>query len=204
MQDKETDSYWALMTGTAIAGALKGTRLEELPVGEKARWGDWRRKHPRTLVLSVAGAEHVENNPYDKYFASESGYRGARARDPRLPTKEPVFAFRIGPRAYAVAARRAEGGAAFEAEGAFVFLYRPPGASVYESTRAFRSRARIERRDGAWIDTASGARFDPAPGSFNGAPDARPAPLQGLDTYWYIWSLTNPDTDLLTGGPSRP
>jgi len=41
MRDKETDTYWSIMTGDAIAGDLRGTPLEELPLGEKAQWKDW-------------------------------------------------------------------------------------------------------------------------------------------------------------------
>jgi len=97
MRDKETDSYWSIMTGDAIAGDLRGTRLEEWSLGEKAQWKDWVARHPNTLVLSVNGEEHVENNPYDNYFSSDSGFRDIAARDDRLETKAPVFTFQLKP-----------------------------------------------------------------------------------------------------------
>ena len=59
MRDRETDSWWSIMTSDAIGGALDGADLEELPYGEKATWGDWKRRHPETTVLSVDGVEHV-------------------------------------------------------------------------------------------------------------------------------------------------
>ncbi len=57
MQDRETNSYWAIMKGEAIAGLKKGTELAELPLGKKMKWKRWKRKHPDTLVLSVNGTE---------------------------------------------------------------------------------------------------------------------------------------------------
>jgi hypothetical protein len=48
IRDKETDSHWSIITGDAIAGDLKGTPLEEWPLGEKARWKDWAARHPDT------------------------------------------------------------------------------------------------------------------------------------------------------------
>ena len=55
MQDKETDSYWSIMTGKSEGGAQGGTRLNELPVGVKLQWKEWVRRHPDTVVLSVDG-----------------------------------------------------------------------------------------------------------------------------------------------------
>ena len=53
MQDRETDTFWSIMSGKAEAGALDGTALIELPVSEKMSWAEWRARHPDTLVLSV-------------------------------------------------------------------------------------------------------------------------------------------------------
>lgn len=202
MQDKETDSYWPIMTGEAIAGPYAGTRLEELPAGVKAQWRDWVAAHPDTRVLSVGGIEHVENNPYDNYMGSGSGFRDSEARDRRLPTKEPVYTFRFGAEKYAVPFRAFVDGGAFAAGERSVFLYRPQGAALYYSTRAFSAPAAgFERRADGWYEKASGARFDPASGEFGGGRAPVPVRLDGFDSFWYIWSLTHPDTRLL-GVPS--
>ncbi len=66
MRDRETDSWWSIMTSRAIGGPLDGAQLVELPVSTKSTWGQWRRAHPRTLVLSVDGVEYVESNPFDR------------------------------------------------------------------------------------------------------------------------------------------
>ena len=102
MRDRETDSWWSIMTSDAIGGTLDQTRLTELPVGEKAQWRDWRARHPTTKVLSIGGVQHVENNPYDNYFDSEETFRGLTVADERLPPKENIYSFHRDGVPYAV------------------------------------------------------------------------------------------------------
>ena len=196
MQDKQTDSYWALMRGEAIAGKFKGTPLRELAVGEKTLWRDWRRRHPGTLVLSVNGLEHISSDPYKPYFSSADGFRGEKARDSRLATKDPVFAFRWEGQAYAIPFRAFEGGATFLAGGKTLFLYRPGGAALFYSTRAFvLPDGSYREKEGAWVEEETGASFSPETGQFEGMPHS--LKLSGFDTFWYNWSLANPGTKLL-------
>jgi hypothetical protein len=75
---------------------------------------------------------------------------------------------------------------------------------VFYSTLAFQgSEGDFARRDGGWVHEPTGAPLDPEQGRFvtpaaTGSPVER---LQGFDTYWYMWSLTNPDTDVLKPVP---
>ena len=201
MRDRETGSYWPIMTARAESGSLKGTPLQEQPVSAKMPWGEWKRLHPDTGVLSVDGVEHVDSSPYDRYFASDSGYRNAIAKDKRLATKEPVWAFELAGRRFAVPFRTFEGGRAFSLAGQWIFLYRPKGASVYASTQAWISAARFRQVDGAWIHESSGGHLNTARGAFVGAPPGDPRALPGLDTFWYVWSLTHPDTEVVDARP---
>ena len=200
MRDKETDTYWSIMTGDAIAGDLKGTRLEELPLGEKAQWRDWVARHPDTDVLSVDGREHIESNPYDNYLASDSGFRGTSARDRRLDTKDPIYSFHLDGKAYAVPFTAYEGGAVFRVGERDVFLYRPKGVAVYYSTLAFQAaQGEFVRRANGWYHGPSDARLEPEGQGF-AAPDGARASvsrIDGFDTFWYMWSLTNPATKIL-------
>jgi hypothetical protein len=203
MRDKETDTYWSVITGDAIAGELAGTPLEELPLGEKTRWKDWVARHPDTVVLSVGGREHVEDNPYEGYFASPSGFRAVEARDRRLETKDPIFSFQMDGRRYAVPFEAFEGGAVFRAGDRELFLYRATDVEVFSSTRAFQgAEGDFVRRADGWHHLPSGARFDAKRGRFVGAPGAKVPKLEGFDTYWYVWSLTHPDTEVLA--PRNP
>ncbi len=193
MQDKETDSYWSIMKGSSTAGRFNGTALVELPVSEKTSWADWVAKHPDTKVLSVNGAEHARDR-YAGYWESPDGFRNESAKDKRLDTKAPIFAFERAGNRFAVAHATFEGGHVVDlGDGALLFLYRGDGAAIFKSTSAFLSRAGFVEDGGAWTELESGAKFDPATGKFDGDVEH----LLGFDTFWYNWSLNNPDTAVL-------
>ncbi len=198
MQDRETDSYWAIMTDEAIAGQFKGTKLVELPVSKKVKWKDWVKEHPNTLVLSVDGREDGFN-PYASYFTSPRGFRGTSAKDKRLRTKEPIFAFRLRGKSYAVAQKDIEGGKAFDLGDIKLFLYRPKGAEMFYSTAAFiGSGSGFKKVDGKWTEVDSGCTFDPEKEVFSSDSGNCVQRLDGgFDTFWYNWSLSNPNTQLL-------
>lgn len=168
MRDRETDSWWSIMRGDAIGGEMKGEKLVELPFGEKVQWGEWRKRYPLTMVLSVDGVEHDPVNPYAGYFASERLYRNLEVQDDRLPGKEPIFAFRLDGAAYAVPHSAIGAETRFEVKGGSVVLGRPEDAHLLQSTTAS-------------FATASG--------------DTRP--LAGFDTYWYGWANLNDNVIIL-------
>ena len=202
LQDRETDSYWSIMEERATAGDLRGTELVRLSGTEKRRFSDWVEEHPGTRVLSVGGREHAPD-AYAGYWDDERGYRGSRARDARLPTKASVFAFRLGERRYAIAHEAVEGGLALRlGADLHLFFYRAEGAEIFASTRAFESRAGFLRDRDRWTELETGASFDPRRGLFRGG---RVKGVSGVDTFWYSWSLTHPETRLLPGdAPATP
>jgi uncharacterized protein DUF3179 len=51
MRDEETGSYWQQITGTAIAGPLKGSKLSLVPQDELT-FGLWREEQPNGTVLA--------------------------------------------------------------------------------------------------------------------------------------------------------
>lgn len=198
MMDKETDSYWSLMTSASLAGEYKGTHLQELPVGEKIQWKDWAAKHPDTLVLSVDGIEHEKINPYENYLNSEKGFRDSEVEDKRLATKSSIYAFHRAGKAYAVPFEEVENGARFEVDSVELFLYRPTNVEIFYSTLAFVSEdGGFVERDGVWFHAASGARFDPENAAFLGGENQAVARLDGFDTFWFNWSMSQPDTLIL-------
>ena len=89
MYDRATDSLWIQVNGTAVAGPQRGKRLQELP-SELTTWGDWKRRHPDTLVLLKPA---LAGSPYEDYFADREriGVRGSTNPDARLPGKELVI-----------------------------------------------------------------------------------------------------------------
>ena len=193
MQDKETDSYWSIMKGSSTAGQFNGTPLVELPVSEKTNWADWVARHPDTRVLSVNGAEHARDS-YQRYWDDPEGFSGQRAKDRRLETKAPIFAFEHAGGQFAVAHRTFEGGHVVDlGDGTVLFLHRAEGSPMFKSTAAFVSRAGFVQDGDAWTELESGARFDAASGKFGGDVEQ----MLGFDTFWYNWSLNNPDTSVL-------
>ena len=67
LQDKETDTYWSIMEGEALAGELRGASLVELSSGVKARWQDWSKarveEHSRKYLEMVGLSESVHRKP---------------------------------------------------------------------------------------------------------------------------------------------
>lgn len=188
MRDRETDSWWSIMTSEAIGGTLEGTAIPELPAGEKTTWGDWVERHPASLVLSVDGVEHVENNPYDEYVTSQGTFRGAEVDDDRLAPKAPVYTFEWNETPYAVPHEVIEGGAVLEIGDRRALFHRPEEAPVFASSAAW------------WLPPGTlGEGADPEEllsrlktGAVEGA-----EPIAGFDTYWYTWVAQRQDTELL-------
>lgn len=184
MRDRETDSWWSIMSSDAIGGELAGADLPELPVSHKMRWNEWVARHPKTVMLSIDGVEHVENNPYDNYFASDETFRGLQIDDDRLRPKTPVYVFWHGGTPFAIPHAAFEGGAVIplpESDLA-VHLYRPSGSSVFASSIALVGPA-------AGPDVLDAIRDGEQPRNLRSA--------NGFDTYWYSWISVNPDSRIL-------
>jgi hypothetical protein len=189
MRDRETDSWWSIMTSDAIGGDLGGAKLVVLPAGEKATWKDWRKRHPDTLVLSVEGEEHVDNNPYDNYFTSEGTFRDLEVEDDRLEPKDHIYTFWYNEEPWAISHKAFKGGAVLDADGfngKRLFLYRSKKGPMYESSRAYlieESLASAHKPKELLELAESGAE-----GVEN---------LPGFDTFWYTWVAVNENTRLI-------
>ena len=184
MRDRETDSWWSIMTSAAIGGELDGADLVELPYGEKTTWGDWRTLHPDSLVLSVDGRQHEARNPYDEYFADDRTFRDLEIADRRLPAKEPIFSFFLDGVPFAVPHAAVEGRRLFEVAGVRLLLIREPRAAMFASTRAWRVPE----------GTDVGLSEMPPDGGLRAAGFV---PLAGIDTFWYNWAAVNQGSTIL-------
>jgi hypothetical protein len=191
MRDRETDSWWSIMTSTAIGGDLEGAELEEMPVSEKATWKDWVKRHPDTLVLSIEGEEHVDNNPYDNYLESADTFRDLKIEDKRLKAKDSIYAFWIDGEPYAVPHKAFEGGEVFEIEGDSahrLFVYRTKGSPMFESSKAYLVPAEVADRAGKPKDLLVAIESGQAMGV---------TAIGGFDTFWYNWVSVNENTKLM-------
>jgi hypothetical protein len=89
MYDRATRSLWSQVNGKAVAGPMKGKRLDDFP-STQTTWGAWKRRHPDTLVLVKP---RLAGSPYDSYFddPQQIGVRGSRNPDTRLSGKELIL-----------------------------------------------------------------------------------------------------------------
>ncbi|MFP4600978.1 MAG: DUF3179 domain-containing (seleno)protein [Persicimonas sp.] len=68
MYDRETDSNWSQMLGTAVTGPQMGSDAKRLPIVETT-WGRWKQMHPDTLVISenTGHSRDYSRYPYGDY-----------------------------------------------------------------------------------------------------------------------------------------
>lgn len=187
-----TSKKWSMMTSLPVGGGRQ--YIGQLALGERLTWGEWRAKFPQGRVLSVNGAQHAETSGFEDYWASKKGLDGLEARDTRLRTKSGVYAFRSRGVDFAVDWDATVGGDRWKVPGiGEVLLFRAKRDSPLRSTAAFRSGSGFRKRGGYWTEEATGTVLLPEIRDFTGSVVER---LMGLDTYWYCWSLANPETEL--------
>ena len=109
-----------------------------------------------------------------------------------------MFTFHLNGEKYAVPFRLVEGGKIFHIGDNNLFLFRPAGAAIFYSTVAYNSKDReFIYEEGLWKIEDTACIFDRELGAFPEDEMDCSASLEGFDTFWYIWSLTNPDTKVL-------
>ncbi|WP_200333966.1 DUF3179 domain-containing protein [Thiocystis violacea] len=96
LYDRESQSLWSQIDRRAISGPHKGRRLDAIPL-EHTTWGDWRKRHPDTLVLSreTGSARDYDRNPYGGYAEEEALYFPVRFRAQGYHPKERVLGIEI-------------------------------------------------------------------------------------------------------------
>lgn len=107
MYDKATSSLWSTLHGTPVVGPLVGKKiaLKRRSV-VTSTWGEWRKRHPKTTVLSLNTGhrrDYGEGVAYHEYFATDRVMFNTPKLDKRLPNKREVVALRTEDPATAVA-----------------------------------------------------------------------------------------------------
>ncbi len=95
MYDQATQSLWNTFWGEPVIGPLvdQGVRLEHLSV-ITTTWGEWRRRHPGSQVLSLDTGytrDYSEGAAYREYFATDRLMFGVPKLDDRLQNKDEVL-----------------------------------------------------------------------------------------------------------------
>jgi hypothetical protein len=201
MYDRATSSLWSTLTGGPVVGPLVGQRIElqTLPV-VTSTWGEWRRRHPDTGVLSLdTGFErdYSEGAAYRDYFATDRLMFAVPELDRRLPNKAEVLALRIQGETLAIAAdylRRHPVHHDRLGGTDLVVLTDPGGANrVFES-----SGTRFARWDGG--DTVldrAGEVWRVTEQALETADGRRQERLPAHRVFWFGWYAQFPQTRLL-------
>ena len=205
MFDQETASLWSALEGAPVVGPLVGKGLQ-LPFHAvvTTTWGEWRRDHPATTVLSLeTGYErnYAEGAAYREYFGTDRLMFETPTADARLKNKAEVLVLRpevIGGDAAAVAIAvdrlRREPVFSFEAGGrGFVVVTSKGGANrVYErGTHTFGPR----QGDQSVMDTAGG-RWTATPQALVHPSGERLKAVPAHRAFWFGWVAQHPDTVL--------
>ncbi|MSU50567.1 MAG: DUF3179 domain-containing protein [Opitutus sp.] len=100
MYDHDTKSLWSTLSGEPVVGPLVGHGLKLAPLHVvTTTWGEWRRRHPDTQVLSLETGhkrDYGEGVAYREYFATDALMFSVPQLDRRLKNKEEVLALRFG------------------------------------------------------------------------------------------------------------
>ena len=94
MYDRLTESYWSQALGIAVKGELSGYQLDLIPF-DVITWGDWKKLHPDTLVLTT-DTGHIRSyatDPYGKYYTEPRIMFPVEHSDDRMNTKEIIIGF---------------------------------------------------------------------------------------------------------------
>ena len=204
MYDQATQSLWSTMRGTPVIGPLagKGIVLERGSV-VTTTWGEWRRRHPGTRVLSLDTGhrrDYAEGAAYRDYFATDELMFQVPALDTRLKNKDEVFTLLLAghpeaPLAIAAAFLAANPVHHDAIEGtALVVLTDPSGANrAYASEDVTFARYDGDRR----VEDASGMVWAMDEHALTAADGRVLRRLPAQRAFWFGWHAAFPNTRLV-------
>ncbi len=201
MYDHATKSLWSTFGGTPVVGPLvgQGIELRTLYV-VTTTWGEWRKRHPQTLVLSLDTGhqrDYSEGAAYREYFATDRLMFGVPKLDTRMPNKAEVLALRFGESALAISADFLRANRVHHDRlGAqeFVVLTDASGANrVYES-----AGVQFESWDGEILARdRSGRSWKVSEDKLDGPGGRTLRRLPAHRAFWFGWYSAFPDTRLV-------
>ena len=210
MFDHETKSLWNTFEGVPVVGELVGSGLRLTPHAVvTTTWGEWRRRHPETTVLSLDTGHrrnYAEGAAYRTYFGSDDLMFAVSRRDARLPNKEEVLVLRLPDperpgelSPLAVTARFLLRNRVFHHDFAgrnLVIVTSEQGANrVYDAGDVLFER----RADGERVADAAGRTWRITEGALVREDDAggRLARVPAQRAFWFGWYAQFPDTELV-------
>jgi hypothetical protein len=201
MYDKATHSLWSTLTGSPVIGPLvgQGLELDTLPV-VTSTWGEWRARHPETLVLSLeTGRErdYSEGAAYRDYFSTDRLMFAVPELDRRLPNKAEILAIRYDGEPLAIAAEFLQRNPVYHDRAGktdFVVFTDPSGANrIYDASgvrfSSWDGGSRALGQDGqGWTLTED---------ALIGDDGSRKERLAAHRAFWFGWYAQFPETRLV-------
>ena len=215
MIDNETESLWNHLSGTAFAGPLAGTKLEQFPVAT-TRWSDWLADHPDTFTLEVPPPTYFPELPerppiaydytpgaaYRSYYSSEDLWFPTFETPDVFELKDEVVTVDRGDHALALGLAALEGLDPFVyvlGDEPLVIVPNRGGARVYRAAGAEGLPAAAWRH-GAAVEVAPGGvlhdelRIDGVDG--RNRIDVRLPRIVSSQSFWFAWYGLHPDTEI--------
>jgi hypothetical protein len=206
MFDEDTMSLWSTFEGRPVVGRLAGQpiQLRAVPV-VTTTWGEWRKTHPRTTVLSLETGftrDYTEGAAYREYFATDRLMFQVPRDDTRLKNKAEVLTLQltdastgsVAPLAIAAAFLKKTPLFAFEHAGrSLVIVTTEKGANrVYEGGESFTNViSAIE------LKAADGSRWSITEDALVGPHDRRLRRVAASRAFWFGWRAQFPTTRLI-------
>ncbi len=205
MFDEETRSLWSAIEGVPVVGPLveSGLRLS-FQSAVTTTWGEWKREHPATTVLSLDTGfkrDYSEGAAYRTYFATDRLMFEVPAVDSRLKNKAEVLVLRpelIGPDAAPVAIAadllKRRPIFAFEAgEQRFIVVTSEDGANRMYERGAF---SFTKRDTDGHIRDGEGGRWRVTPDALVRDSGERLPRVPAHRAFWFGWYAQHPNTVL--------
>lgn len=99
MYDSATQSLWSTLLGKPVIGPLVGQGIEfKWRSVVTTTWGEWRRRHPKTQVLSLETGyerDYGEGVAYRDYFSTDELMFNVPKTDNRLQNKAEILGLRL-------------------------------------------------------------------------------------------------------------
>jgi hypothetical protein len=210
MFDEETKSLWSTLEGKPVVGPLTGKGLAlRLHPAVTTTWGEWRRLHPDTSVLSLETGhkrDYSEGAAYRDYFNTDRLMFTVPGDDTRLKNKAEVLVMRLSPGTgpgqatplpVAIAAdflkRRPVYHADFAGRRLVVLTSREGANRVYDAGTTTFVRLDGERHA---IDKAGG-RWQVAEDGLTGPDGVKLNRVAAQRAFWFGWHAQFPSTLLI-------
>lgn len=211
MRDAETGSLWSSLTGTAIAGPLRGSELETVAIWVMS-WQKWQSLYPTTILPDLPLTTNYKTTyPLKSLQLSADAKRSLGKRDDRLDADARVIGVNIGGRVRAFPLEDWEGCRLEQVAGRDILLWQSKEGTVMAYSARLAGET-IELSDDPSenpdrIRTKNGDEFDLTGRQISGKrPGIRLKPLDTVVTKWYAWSAYYPQSPIKdhNGGTEGP